>query len=365
MKVTGWAAAPIAVLVAGAFAATAALADETAIPADEMSVEEFYNNNHLTILVGYGPGGGYDVYARMIAAHIGKYIPGEPDVIVQNMPGAGSLRATNHLFNLAPRDGSMIGTFARNIPLNELYDENPNLEYRSTEFTWIGSPSSFGNDAYLMIVRKDSGFETIQDVMDHDREPLVVGGTAEGGGSNDVVRLLEEALDLNIRLILGYPDSGDIFIALQRNEVSARTVGYSALAGNHPAWLEEDSDYRFLLQFARTTRHDAFPDVPTTRELVTELGDEDAMALIALAEAPFQFSRPYAGPPGIPQDRADALREAFMAVHEDEEFLAMAASAGIDISPIDGDAILEIIEEIFQTPDHVIQRMIEVLAQDG
>jgi tripartite-type tricarboxylate transporter receptor subunit TctC len=324
------------------------------------AVGDFYQGRQLNLIVGYGPGGGYDVYARLIARHLGKYIPGNPAVVVQNMPGAGSLRAVNYLYNVAPRDGSVIAAFARDMPLIGILG-NPNVRFDPRKFTWLGSSSSYGNDAYLLFTRTDAQVKSIADARrPGGGPPLLLGGTSEGTSGNDVPPVLREALGLNLKLVVGYPDSNAIFLAVDRKEVDGRGVGLSAVQSSHPEWLRPGSGMHVLLQFARRTRHEAFPDVPTARELATT---DAARALIELAEIPYTLSRPFAAPPGVPNDRAQALQAAFLALHRDARYLEEATKLKIDVSPVGTADVLQAIERIASAPAELLERMKRLLAE--
>ena len=254
------------------------------------AVTDFYRGKQINLVVGYGTGGGYDIYARLIARYLGNYIPGNPSIIVQNMPGAASLRAVNYLYNAAPKDGTVIGTFARDMPLVGIMG-NPNARFDPRRLTWLGSSSSYANDAYLMFTRRDAPVRSIEDASRSDGPPLVLGGTGEGGSGNDVSAVLRDALGLNLKIVVGYPDSNAIFLAVDRKEVDGRCVGLSSVQSSHPEWLLPGSGMQVLVQFARGTRHPAFPDVPTARELART---EVARALIEFAEIPYALSRPFA-----------------------------------------------------------------------
>src|SRR5262245_24170423 len=171
----------------------------TATPMAAQTVEEFYRGKSVTLVIGNGPGGGFDVFGRLLARHIGQYIPGSPSVVVQNMPGAGSLVAANYLYNLAPKDGATFGLIARNMPLIGLLGNNANVRFDPRRFTWLGSSSDFSNDAYVLIVRKDAPVTSIDDVLRPGGPPLVLGGTADGGSSSDVPKILRDTLGLNVR----------------------------------------------------------------------------------------------------------------------------------------------------------------------
>jgi tripartite-type tricarboxylate transporter receptor subunit TctC len=322
---------------------------------------DFYKGKQISLIVGYGTGGGYDVYGRLIARYLGRYIPGAPNVVVQNMPGAGSLRSVNHLYNNAPKDGTAIAIFARDMPLLGIIGHNPNIRFDARKFTWLGSSSSYANDAYFLFVRADAAVKSIEDARRPGGPPIVLGGTAEGATGNDIATVVRDALALNIKLIAGYPDSNALFLAVDRKELDGRFVGLSATSSSHPEWLTPNSGMRKLLQFARVTRHPEFPDVPTARELAR---DDKSRALIGLAELPYRLSRPFAAPPGVPEDRAQALQTAFLAVHHDPQYLEEAARLKVDVSPISGTEVLRAIEDIANAPPELLDYMKKLLAEN-
>lgn len=318
------------------------------------AVSDFYKSKSVQLVVGYGPGGGYDVYARIVARYIGKYIPGGPSVVVVNMPGAGSLRATNFLYATAPKDGLTIGAFARDMPLMGILGGNANVQFDPRKFTWLGSASSSANDSYLLFARKDAEAKSIADATRPGGPTLVLAGTAEGATGNDVAVLMRDTIGLNVKIITGYPDSGAIFLAVDRKEVDGRFVGLSAVSSSKPDWLKPDGPVRAFLQFGRTERHKSFPDAPTARELAK---DDRARALIGLAELPYQLSRPVVAPPGLPADRAKALQDAFMAMQTDGDYLKEADRLGLDVSPVDGAQALALIEKLAASPKELLDYM--------
>jgi tripartite-type tricarboxylate transporter receptor subunit TctC len=326
--------------------------------ADE--VVDFYRGKQITLYVGFSPGGGYDAYARLLARHIGRYIPGNPIVVVANLPGAGSLRAANYIYSVAPKDGTAFGLFARDMVQIALLGGDPNVQFDPRQFTWLGSSSSYANDAYLLMLRQDAPVKSIADARRPGGPPMLLGGTAEGSTSDDVPILLRDLLGLHIKLINGYRDSSVLFLAVDQKEVEGRTVGLSSVRSAHPSWLAPDSPMRVLLQFGRATRLPDFPDVPTARELAP---DDHARALIKLAELPYLLSRPFAAPPGLPPARAKALQHAFLAVHKDPAYLADAAKLKVDVSPIGADAALQAINELAATPADLRAELKRLMAE--
>jgi tripartite-type tricarboxylate transporter receptor subunit TctC len=323
-------------------------------------VADFYRGRTINLVVGYGPGGGYDLCARLVARHIGRYIPGSPAVVVQNMPGAGSLRAANYLYTVAPNDGATIGTIARDMPLLAILGNISGVRFDPRKFVWLGSSSNFANDAHILMVRSDAPVKSIEDARRAGGPPLVLGSTAEGTSGNDVPTLLRDALGLNIKLVAGYPDNGAIFLAVDRGEVSGRTVDLTTMKSLRPDWLKPSGGMRALVQFARATRHPDFPDVPTARELASTPASR---ALIEFAELPYSMARPFVAPPGVPAERAAALQAAFLAVHRDPQFLADAAQLKIEVDALEAEAVLAAIDRIADAPREFLDQFRRLLTK--
>jgi tripartite-type tricarboxylate transporter receptor subunit TctC len=347
--------------VRGAVALLLALA-LTPLPAKADAVSDFYKGKTVTLIVGYGTGGGYDVFARLLARYLGKYIPGNPSVIVQNMPGAGSMRAVNALYNTAPKDGTTIGMFGRDMPLIAVLGTNPGVQFDPRKFVWLGSSSDFSNDAYILFVRKDGPVQSIEQARRADSEPITLGVTGEGSTGTDIPYLLRDTLGFKFKLVSGYPDNGAIFLALERNEVNGRTTDLSSVTSLKPDWIKPDGPMRVLVQLARTTRHPMFPDVPTARELAK---DARSRALIELAEQSYIMSRPFAAPPGVPEDRAKALQSAFMAVHKDADYLAEAAKIRVEVSPVSADVVMKAINKIADAPPDLLDYLRKLHADEN
>jgi tripartite-type tricarboxylate transporter receptor subunit TctC len=326
----------------------------------QTAVEEFYRGRQINLIVGYGPGGGYDMVARLVARHLGRYVRGNPTVVAQNMPGAGSMRAVNYLYSVAPRDGATFGLFGSDMPLIGLIGANANAQFDPRKFTWLGSSSTFAGDAYVLLLRPGAPARSIAEASHPGAPPIVLAGTGEGARDGDVPKILRDALKLNIRQVLGYPDTPTICLAIERGEVDGRMFDFSYLKSSKPQWLDPRSGFQILLQFARVSRHAELPDAPTARELAPE---GRARALIELAEAPLLgMARPFAAPPGVPEERAQALRSAFLAVHRDPAFLAEAEKLGVDISPVGAQEVLSRIEQMVHGAPDAFSYMSKLLA---
>jgi tripartite-type tricarboxylate transporter receptor subunit TctC len=342
----------ISLLCLGSLLAGSAVAQDAA--------EDFYRGRQINLIVGYGPGGGYDTVARLLARYLGRYVAGGPTVVTQNMPGAGSMRAVNYLYSIAPRDGATFGLFGSDMPLIGLIGNNPNVQFDPRKFTWLGSSSSFAGDAYILLVRPGASVRSIAEARRPGGPPLVLAGTGEGARDGDVPKILRDALALNIKQVLGYPDTPSIFLAVERGEVDGRMFDFSAVKSSKPQWLKPASGFHILVQFARRTRHPELADVPTARELAP--GDA-ARALVELSEAPLLgMARPFAAPPGVPEDRAQALRSAFLAVHRDPGFLAEAEKLGVDISPVGAHDVLMGIEQMAHGSPDALNYMTKLFA---
>jgi tripartite-type tricarboxylate transporter receptor subunit TctC len=317
-------------------------------------VADFYKGKQIQMVVGHSPGGGYDIYARLLARYLGPYVPGNPTIVVQNMTGAASLVSANYVYGKAPKDGTVIGMIDRGLPLMAILGTNPNVRFDPAKFTWLGSTSSFADDAFLLIARKDAAVKTVEDARRSGGPKLIVGVTADGATDKDVAVLFRDVLGFNLKIIAGYRGGNEINLAVDRGEVDARLTALSGTSASRPAWFLPDSPMHVLVQFARATRHPRFPDVRTARELAR---DPISLTLVELAELPYQMSRPFVAPPGIPPDRAKALEAAMINACKDVNFLAEAASLKLDVSPIDGDAMLKLIGRLAKSPPDALEKM--------
>jgi tripartite-type tricarboxylate transporter receptor subunit TctC len=321
-----------------------------AAPAVAQSVEAFYKGRTVTMLVGTAPGGINDLSARLVARHLGHFIPGNPFIVVQTQPGAGGLVAANRLYRGVERDGSVLAKLERAVPQLAIQG-NRNAGFDPTKFTWIGSLSSYSNDAYMMLVNTSHPAKTVADLRRPDISVALGGDNA--ASSNLIFALIaREVLGLNVKLVRGYTGAAPMFYAMQAGELDGQMIGLSSVkTGQRDLW--ERHAFRPLLQFGRTTRLKELADLPTGRELTS---DANALALIEFAELPFFMALPFAAPPDIPADRAAALQSAFMAMCRDREFLEEAEKIGFDVSPIDAAEVQRLLVRSAATPRDVIER---------
>jgi|SRR5690242_11715347 len=314
------------------------------------SVESFYKGRTVTMLVGQAPGGINDISARLAAKYLSRFIPGNPNIVVQNNPGAGGLITANRLYNTVEKDGSVIAKLERAVPQLAI-EGNPNAHFDPRKFVWLGSLSSYGHDAYLLLVNASHPAKTVADLKKPGMSVTL--GANNAASSNLIFAVIaKDALGLNVKIVRGYSGAAPMFLAMQRGELDGQMVGFSSVkTGQRELWNKKA--FRALLQFGRETRLSDFPDVPTGRELAK---DPKTIALIDFAELPFFMALPFAAPPGIPEDRAKALQVAFMQMCHDKQFIAEAEKLGIDMSPIDGAAVLKLLSRTAATPKEVIDR---------
>jgi tripartite-type tricarboxylate transporter receptor subunit TctC len=312
--------------------------------------EDFYKGKTITLLVGSAEGGGYDQYARLLARHMGKYIAGEPAIVVKNQPAAGGMAMANAMYATVARDGLTIGMMARDTALEPLLG-NTAAKFRPESFTWLGTSSRYDDDAFCLVIRADTSVTSIADLQRPGR-PLIFGGQAAGGSETDIVLIAREVFKLNLQFIRGYRSSTDTLLALRRGEIEGRAITASTLRKSMADWLQRRM-LRYLMQFGHETRWQGLPDVPSARELARTPEDK---ALLELAEIPFLMSRPFIAPPGSPPAQASILTQAFMQAHQDPDYLREAKEMQLDVSPMAGDEMQKLMTRIAQTPPALIAR---------
>jgi len=326
-------------------------------PAAAQSVSQFYGERTITLLVAAAPGGINDLVGRLIAKHLGDYIPGKPNIIVQNLRAAGIVLA-NRLSSDEAKDGSVIAMLQRSTPQLAVAG-NPNVRFDPLKLTWLGSMSSYANDAYILEVNSTFAAKTVADLKKPGGLVARVGTTGAGSTNAVFTDICKDVLGLNVKNIRGYSGAASVFLGQQRGELDGQIVGFSSLkAGQSSLW--QAGFFRPLIAFGRATRLPALPDVPTGRELTK---DPKALALIKFAEAPFFMALPLVAPPDLPPDRAKALQTAFMAMTKDPGFLADAGKLHLDVSPIDGPAVLHVIQDLETTPRDVIAQYNKIVPQ--
>jgi tripartite-type tricarboxylate transporter receptor subunit TctC len=318
------------------------------------TAEQFYKGKTVNFLVASVPGGVNDLTARLIARHLGKHIPGNPTLVVQNLQSSG-LALINRIYNAPEKDGLLIGIVERGAPQVAIMGD-PNARFDPLKITWLGSVSSYGNDAYSLSVNSTFYAKTADDLRPSDRPSAKIGSTGAGATNGIFTNIAKDVLKLNIQHVRGYRGAADVFLAQQRNELDGQVVGLSSIRVGQPA-LWQAGAFRPLIMFGRTTRFAEFPDVPTGRELTK---DPQALRLLDFAEAPFFMALPLVAPPGLPADRALALQTGFMAMTKDPAFIAEAQKMSLDLTPIDGLGVLKVIAQMAATPPDVVAQFKEI-----
>ena len=302
---------------------------------------DFFKGRTISIIVGFSPGGSFDLYARMLSRHIGRHIPGNPSLIIQNMPGAGSLKAVDYLFSVAPRDGTVMATFNHTVPIEPLLGR---AKFDPRQLEWIGSVAS---ESSVCISSPRSPVKTLEDLRHH---PFALGGTGRGSDTDMFANLIKTTLGLPARLVTGYPGTTEIMLAVQKGELDGFCgIFYSSLNLIDPELVR--SGLVNVLAQAGVERH---PELPNAPMLLDYAKTERQRQMMMLLIGPQIMARPFAMPPGTPAARVEALRRAFMATMADPAFVADTSGARMVVSPVGADRIVGTIEQIYRTPADVL-----------
>ena len=299
----------------------------------------YYEGKVLTVVVGYKPGGGYDRVARLLAKHIPKYIPGNPAVIVENMPGAGSMIAANYLYNKAQPDGLTIGTFNRGLPFSELLQEE-GARFEMKKFAWIGSAASEGT---VLAIRSDLPYKSFQDLL-KAKEPIVLGATGPTDTTTQYPRMLEEVFGLKIKLV-NYTSSSEIMLAIERKELEGRAGSYSSMK----SFIDRGLVHPVIRGRVSEEGDQA---LPVDEDLAP---DAKGKALLAMRTAPDLIGRPYVAPPGTPDEAMGILRDAFAKAIKDPELKADATKVDMALDFTPPAEVMKVLETVFSQPPAVVE----------
>jgi tripartite-type tricarboxylate transporter receptor subunit TctC len=336
----------------GAGAAVLAIASiALAAPiASAQSPADFYKGRNVDVYIGYSVGGAYDLYARVIARHLGKHIPGNPTIVPKNMEGAGSLRLANWIYNVGPKDGTALATIGRGTAFDPLLGSK-GAQFRADRFTWIGSAN---NEVSVCVAWKGSGVTRFEDVLTKE---LIVGGTGQAADTDQFPRILNGVLGAKFKIVSGYPGGNDVTLAMERGEVKGRCGwSWSSVVATHKRWID-DKSITVLVQLS-LNKHPDLPDVPLIMDFAK---GEDQQQMFKLIFARQVMGRPYLAPPGVPADRADALRKAFMDTMRDPEFLAEAEKSQLEITPVAGPEVEKLVNDLYQTPKALADKAAEFI----
>jgi tripartite-type tricarboxylate transporter receptor subunit TctC len=325
-----------------------------AAPSQAQPVAEFYRGKTVQLLIGFTAGGNYDLSSRTLARHIGRHIPGNPNVVPQNMAGAGSLRLANVLYNVAPKDGTTFGMVGRGVSMEPLLGAQAS-KFDSRRFTWIGSVS---NETSVCASWRTSKLKTSADMFS---VPFTVGGQGPGSDDDMFTNMLRNIFGVKARLVAGYLGGNEINLAMERGEIDAR-CGWSwgAVKTTRFNWVT-NKDINLLLQIALQKAND-LPDVPLVMDYVKTDRDRQILEVILIRQ---QMAWPFTAPPDLPKDRAAALRAAFDATMRDPEYLAEANKRGLEVNPMSGVAIDKLIAALYATPPDVITAAKAAMTEGG
>ena len=312
------------------------------------SVADFYKNRSVSMIIGYSVGGGYDAYARLLARYIGRHIPGEPSIVAQQMTGAGSLRAANYLFSVAPKDGSVLGTFSRSMGIAP-------LEFDSRKFSWLGSMT---DDDTTCVTWNSSPIKTWDDFLN---KPSKLGGLGADADPDIWALLYKNVFGAKLQLVSGYPGTNDVVLAMERGEVDGLCgLSWSTIKTRHAEWLT--SHAATIIVQAALKKEPQIAAVPLATDLVTK---PEQLQIIRLLLASQAMARPFVAPPDIPADRKLALIAAFDATMRDADFLGEAQKLNFEIHPVSAPTIDGLLAEVYATPKDVLARAAKAISSAG
>lgn len=305
----------------------------------------FYRDRTVHLYIGFSPGGAYDLYARTLARHIGRHIPGNPTVVAQNMAGAGSLRLANFMYSVAPKDGTAFATMGRGAAFGPLFGQ-PGTGFDAQKFTWIGSAN---DEVSICAAWHTSGIRSFEDLLSRE---LIIGATGPSDETATVPKAINGVLGTKMRVVTGYPGSPEMNLAMERGEITGRCgLSWSSAKASLQHWLD-GRKINLLLQVS-FGKHADLPHVPLVMDLAKTDEQKRILTIFAARQV---MGRPFFAPLGLPPDRAAMLRLAFLATLKDPEFLADAARAKLEIVPVSGDRVEQIVRDVYGMPPEIIRK---------
>jgi tripartite-type tricarboxylate transporter receptor subunit TctC len=315
------------------------------------AADDFYKGKTITIVVSTAAGGVYDLAARALSHQMPNHIPGEPTMIVQNMPGGGHMLATNYIYNVAPKDGTTIGSVNQRVPIHQVIDGR-GVKYDVAKFIWVGS---LGSPNAVMAVWHTAGVNSIADAKTRE---VIAGATGEGSSAYQYPAMMNNVLGTRFKIVMGYKSPPEVILAMERGEVQALGNGVMTFRARYPEWVDQGK-IRFIVQFG-LKRDPEIPGVP----LLTELAEtEEQRQVLELVTSPLNIGRPYFLPPGVPADGVAALRAAFEAAVNEESFIAEMAKQDVETVFIRYDEVSRIVEQLVNAPADVVAKAKEAMAR--
>jgi tripartite-type tricarboxylate transporter receptor subunit TctC len=308
-----------------------------------------FGGKPVTLVIGFGPGGGYDIWGRTVARHMTKHLPGKPNIVPQNMPGAGSLLAANHVYNTAPKDGTVFGIIARDVAVADLTGME-GARFDGTKMSWIGSPAS---ETSVCLAFHTAKVKTAKDLQQTE---LVVGTVGVGTGTYTYPKALSSLMGMKFKLVSGFPSSSDVFLAMERGEVDGICESLESAVGRKPDWVR-DKKINFLFQ-GGAEPNSKIKDVPFIMDLAQTEEQKQALLFLYAGQG---IGRPFVAPPGLPPERLKMLRDAFSATMKDPEFLADVERQKLELDPKSGEELEALVKRLYTTPKAVIQKVGELV----
>jgi tripartite-type tricarboxylate transporter receptor subunit TctC len=303
----------------------------------------------VTMLIGFGPGGGYDAWGRVLARHLGKHLPGNPTVVPQNMPGGGSLNAANHIYTIAPKDGTMLGIIARDAALGPLTGV-AGARFDPLKISWVGTPTTETN---ICISTEKAKVKTFEDLL---KQELIIGDIGVGTGTYSYPRALNGLLGTKFKLIHGFPSSSDVLLAMERGEVDGICESLDSVVGKRPDWIASKK-VNVLFQ-GGTEPNPTLKGVPFIIDLARTSDEKQQIEFLYAGQG---IGRPFVAPPALPPDRLKMLRNAFDATMNDPAFRTDAQKQVLDVEPEDGAHLEALIRKIYATPKPVVNKIAELI----
>ena len=337
-----------------AFVASTMIANSAAA---QDAVAKFYTGKSIEIVIGTTAGGGYDTYARLVARHMGDYVPGKPAMVPKNLPGAGSNKATAYIYSLAPKDGTSIGAVFSGSIVDPLIGDKSKVQHDSTKLIYLGSAN---NEVFICMARSDAPVQKFADAFSKD---MVLGASAAGGSTRDFPSLLNNVLGTKFTVVSGYPGSKEITLAVERNEVQgACGYGWSSLIAQN-ADLLKSGKVRVLAQ--ETLKSHPTLDKMGVPLTISFAKTDEQRQILELVYGQLVFGRPYILPPGVPAERVTALRRAFDATMKDPKLVAEADKAQLDVIAVTGEDVQALVAKMFATPPAIVERAKQALIYKG
>lgn len=329
----------------GALAVAGIVCAAMATGAQAQGVEQFYSGKTIEFIVGYPPGGSNDIYGRAVARHIGRHIPGNPQVVFRNMPGAGSILAANHIYNVASRDGTVLGLLAATNTLDEKLGAS-GVKFETSKFTWIGRVAAGTN---ITAIWHTSKIKTISDAM---MSEATLGATGTGSTVFIYPNVLNHVVGTKFKLVMGYGGSNEAMLAMERGEIEGHSTSLEAYKAAHPDWIK-DKKVNIVVQYG-LHRHPDLPDIPTCLEVAKS--DEDKQILGAVVNAT-EIGKAVLSTPGVPAARAAALRKAFTDMTRDPEFIADLEKMRVELTPMSGEDMQSLVHEVGNMSPQLISKI--------